>query len=107
MYSMPYRGQPTKKQPKTRKPKRILTPKEKQRDNIVWALIILFSLVFTACLAYVMSGAQPEEMWKIALYVLGIFLLIFGLNAGTEALNKHLRADELDKPKEPDKEQEE
>ena len=106
MFRQPYWGEPSKKPPKSRKPRRILTPKDKLRDNIINSVIILGGMTFFFLMGSLLQHRTSTEAWVLALLILGIFLLIFGLNAWTNKVNNYLKADDLDEPKNPDKEHE-
>jgi hypothetical protein len=102
---LPYRGEPPDKTPKPRKRKRIRTAKEKRRENVISAFIIFISLTFISCLIYFDPNLPRDQTWKIALFVLAILLLMVGLSAGINTVNKHLRGYDLDDSKHSDKEE--
>ncbi len=106
MFRQPYWGEPSKKPPKSRKPKRDLTPKEKLRSNIISILVIFVVVAIFSLLGVLVSRLPWNQAWLIALFVPGIFLLIFGLDAWITRINNYLKADDLDEPEYPDKEQE-
>jgi hypothetical protein len=97
---LPYRGEPPDNSPGPRKPKRKRNPNEKRRVLVMWIVIILgaiFSLFFFA------SDLPLNRVWMPALFLVAIILIPLGLNAGINALNRYLRADDLNDPKDSDK----
>jgi hypothetical protein len=107
MFRQPYRGQPSKKPPKSRKTRRTLTPKEKARNNIINTVVILLVLTIFSFIGFLVSRISSDQAWMLVLFVLGIFLLIFFLNTWTNKVNKYLRADDLDEPKKTENKQDE
>lgn len=104
---LPYRGQPSKKPPKSRKPRQILTPKEKLR--VYFGLALAISII-TICILSTIYFGSPDKKDSIVLF-LGIgamtILIMIGVDKGIDAWNKYLRADDLDEPKDTDEKQEE
>jgi hypothetical protein len=103
---IPYRGQPEPKYPPS-KPKRILMPKEKRRENIIGILRFLLICGIIFFVIYFASDFQLDQAWKPALFIIAIFLLPFGLNAGIDVWNKYLRGDDLNDANDADEKQEE
>jgi hypothetical protein len=106
---LPYRGEPPYKEPQPKPPKRVRTKKERWRDGIISALIIIIFLAFVSCLIIFDPNHPSDQNWKILLVFLVSFLLMIGFGFGINALNKRLRGDDLDTPgysdeKESDKE---
>lgn len=104
---LPYRGQPPDNTPKRRKPKQHRSPKDKRRDfiiNTMWIVLILAAILF---LLYFVFHISLDKIWTPALFCISLILIPIGLNAGINALNKHLRADDLDEPKDELNEKEE
>jgi len=93
---LPSRGEPEPpdKLPKSRK--RTKTPREKRREYVISALLILFFLAILFLLIYFDPNHSRDQNWKIALIIFAIFLLMIGMGAGINAINKRLRGDKLD-----------
>ena len=102
---LPYRGQPEEKPPKFKK--RVRSQKEISRThlNLVVAILIIAILILVA-VSFLPKGAL-EPLTKICIFGLSILLLMSGLAKGVDAWNKYLRANDLDEPKDADKNQEE
>jgi hypothetical protein len=104
---LPYRGEPPNNTPKPRKPKRKRNPEEKKRGLVVGTVWVVLIMGAIFCFLNFASDLTLNQIWFPALFFISLFLIPFGFNASINALNKYLRADDLDEPIDMDEKQKE